>query len=603
MLKPSKQAAPTTAKHGALGDFPNATQFISALSPIHRLPQHAIGDLLKQGLPITVAANESISEMIQDSAFVHYLIQGTLVLKSGNQVEELLQAGDAKAKKPLERRNGGANEIVARSACILARFSWDILENHLINYAPGELSSTLEVKEILSTTCSDWMVRLLQSDLFSILPAANIQQVLSGVENIDVLPDEKIITQGDKPDHFYIIEGGSYSVFREVGNPAREVGLAELKTGDFFGEEALITGGLRGTSVKATSTGKLLKINGDTFKKSILEPTIQRVENAEANELLNNGARLVDVRETELFEQESIPGSENLVLKLLRINSNRLDKDQSYVVASDLTNAAAVAAFLLRVRGFDAVCLNSPVLDYAKAFKIETTRSTAQDPTTQTDQKIMPSVEHDAGVDSLETAELSTFAKLAEIDSKHEIVECKPAKPQDYAHTVVGMGLAGLIDELNDSHDEQCAAEDAAGETGDLSDIQSKISDPDDFDLVVDDTIESLAKYQNAEIATSAGASISGIGNTAEFNAKLAAAIEDIKTELSKELEDNIRKQKQAAAQIVQAHKAKLEQQFAEKRKALVANSKRLIALANKISQQKAEVEKARKELAAQSKS
>lgn len=603
MLKPSKQAAPTTAKHGALGDFPNATQIISALSPIHRLPQHAIGDLLKQGLPITVAANESISEMIQDSAFVHYLIQGTLVLKSGNQVEELLQAGDAKAKKPLERRNGGANEIVARSACILARFSWDILENHLINYAPGELSSTLEVKEILSTTCSDWMVRLLQSDLFSILPAANIQQVLSGVENIDVLPDEKIITQGDKPDHFYIIEGGSYSVFREVGNPAREVGLAELKTGDFFGEEALITGGLRGTSVKATSTGKLLKINGDTFKKSILEPTIQRVENAEANELLNNGARLVDVRETELFEQESIPGSENLVLKLLRINSNRLDKDQSYVVASDLTNAAAVAAFLLRVRGFDAVCLNSPVLDYAKAFKIETTRSTAQDPTTQTDQKIMPSVEHDAGVDSLETAELSTFAKLAEIDSKHEIVECKPAKPQDYAHTVVGMGLAGLIDELNDSHDEQCVAEDAAVETGDLSDIQSKISDPDDFDLVVDDTIESLAKYQNAEIATSGGASISGIGNTAEFNAKLAAAIEDIKTELSKELEDNIRKQKQAAAQIVQAHKAKLEQQFAEKRKALVANSKRLIALANKISQQKAEVEKARKELAAQSKS
>ena len=67
---------------------------------------------------------------------------------------------------------------------------------------------------------------------------------------------------------------------------------------------------------------------------------------------------------------------------------------------------------------------------------------------------------------------------------------------------------------------------------------------------------------------------------------------------LRQEFKDKLEKHKRAALKSIREHKEILDLQFRAKQKSLLANSQKLIALANKVSQQKAEVEKARKSLA-----
>ena len=70
-------------------------------------------------------------------------------------------------------------------------------------------------------------------------------------------------------------------------------------------------------------------------------------------------------------------------------------------------------------------------------------------------------------------------------------------------------------------------------------------------------------------------------------------------TEIEAEMQQELAKHKQAALKALKHHQQKLNKQFLLKQQKLTQNSKKLIALANKISQQKAEVEAARDSLRA----
>jgi small-conductance mechanosensitive channel/CRP-like cAMP-binding protein len=103
---------------------------------------------------------------------------------------------------------------------------------------------------------------LLQSvDLLALLPLDQIR-ALSG----EVVPrrfgkDERVITQGDEGNTFYVVAQGSVSV--RVGRP--EVEVTRLGRGQYFGEMSLLTGERRAASIIAVEDSLLLEVARPTF--------------------------------------------------------------------------------------------------------------------------------------------------------------------------------------------------------------------------------------------------------------------------------------------------------------------------------------------------
>jgi len=74
----------------------------------------------------------------------------------------------------------------------------------------------------------------------------------------------RIVTQGETPEFFYIINSGRVKVFRETADGIR-TDLTELATGAYFGEVALVTGQPRTASVETMEESNLIKVSKEEF--------------------------------------------------------------------------------------------------------------------------------------------------------------------------------------------------------------------------------------------------------------------------------------------------------------------------------------------------
>lgn len=84
-----------------------------------------------------------------------------------------------------------------------------------------------------------------------------------GVE-VTVPAGRRIVTQGEAPEFFYVIQSGRVKVFRETEDHIR-TDLTELGGGSYFGEVALVTGQPRTASVEAVEECRLIKISKSEF--------------------------------------------------------------------------------------------------------------------------------------------------------------------------------------------------------------------------------------------------------------------------------------------------------------------------------------------------
>jgi putative peptide zinc metalloprotease protein len=87
---------------------------------------------------------------------------------------------------------------------------------------------------------------------------------------LDVRADTPVVTQGDASDGFYVIVSGQAQVERDD-----EV-IAPLRAGDHFGEVALLEGGRRNATVRATTPARILRIDHDTFAALVASALTRR---------------------------------------------------------------------------------------------------------------------------------------------------------------------------------------------------------------------------------------------------------------------------------------------------------------------------------------
>lgn len=91
-------------------------------------------------------------------------------------------------------------------------------------------------------------------------------KLLDGLEVMYFARDQKIITEGEEGNYFFIIEEGEVECFKEEGG--KDLVVRQLGTGQHFGEIALIKNENRSLSVKAISDKvKTLALNREAFNR------------------------------------------------------------------------------------------------------------------------------------------------------------------------------------------------------------------------------------------------------------------------------------------------------------------------------------------------
>ncbi len=83
-------------------------------------------------------------------------------------------------------------------------------------------------------------------------------------QEVSVPAGTRIVSQGEAPEFFYVIQSGQVRVFRETHDGIR-TDLTQLGPGAYFGEVALVTGQPRSASVEALEDAKLVKVSKQEF--------------------------------------------------------------------------------------------------------------------------------------------------------------------------------------------------------------------------------------------------------------------------------------------------------------------------------------------------
>jgi len=105
---------------------------------------------------------------------------------------------------------------------------------------------------------SDIRSKLKDHALFAEFTALELGELLDLLDHVRVKDGDVIVKQDEPGDCMYLLVEGEVRVVHHRGG--RDITLATLKGGDFFGEIALVDFGPRSADVVAQSDGVLLKI-------------------------------------------------------------------------------------------------------------------------------------------------------------------------------------------------------------------------------------------------------------------------------------------------------------------------------------------------------
>jgi CRP-like cAMP-binding protein/chromosome segregation ATPase len=337
-------------------------EILRGLVPIGELSAEQREEVLRTAQVQAYAKGDVVFRQGDRDGFAIYLVEGQLALYSEGRVVKRVAAGTEAARYALAhlqpRQYSGRAESPVTALYV---------DRRLLNLAGGQVGPTemslvpVQVGEIASADSGDWMTRLLKSDLFTRIPAMNLQRLFSTLESVQGAAGETLVRQGDTGDFFYVLVRGRCQVSRQSA-AGREVVLAELRDGDSFGEEALIGGTSRTATVKMLTDGELVRLGREDFVELVCKPVLRAVSYAEACRQAEHGATWLDVRFPDEHGASGIDGSVNLPLNLLRLQAGRLDRHRKHLVYCDTGSRSAVAAFLLAQRGFDVRYLEGGLL-------------------------------------------------------------------------------------------------------------------------------------------------------------------------------------------------------------------------------------------------
>jgi len=120
------------------------------------------------------------------------------------------------------------------------------------------------------TQLSEEAQSLARVPLFKRLEPHELENLAEEVDQVNFKAGETIFSEHDRGDSLYVLETGTVRIW-VFDEDVKEVTLAELKPGDFFGELAVLDRGERSSSATAITDIHLHRLSSDDFQKFLME--------------------------------------------------------------------------------------------------------------------------------------------------------------------------------------------------------------------------------------------------------------------------------------------------------------------------------------------
>jgi len=198
--------------------------------------------------------------------------------------------------------------------------------------------------------------KIKETSVLADLPAPNLDAMYAHMEVLKVPEGQVVIREGTEGDYYYVLAQGRARVDRR--NSAGETeSVAEINEPHGFGEEALISNRTRNATVTMTSDGILLRISKEAFGEYVKKPLVKWLFQSEAQLVVSQGGRWVDTRDAGEARLNRLPEALLIPLDAIRDRAKELEKNVPYVCYCQNGRLSSTAAFLLRIRGYDAAVL------------------------------------------------------------------------------------------------------------------------------------------------------------------------------------------------------------------------------------------------------
>ena len=318
-------------------------QQLAALAPLASLSPERLVELAAIAVPERGRrGSDPLKEKLALPQSI-FLLEGELLLVFEGGGTLVLVGGSEEARQALNRHK----ERVARSKAITDVELVAVDDDVLDILATWDQAAASAEAPALSGAFS--LVNL-RSGAFAQLPVAHIDELLKRFDRVKTARGDAVIREGDEGDYYYVVGSGRFQVERLVGG-ARMV-LAELKSGDAFGEEALVSEAKRNATVTALGDGELLRLSRKDFNELLREPLLRRLSFEQAAEKVRRGALWLDVRYPSEYQYDKLAGAINVPLAEVRNMFEVLDRSKEYVAYCQSGRRSAAAAFLFAQRGF-----------------------------------------------------------------------------------------------------------------------------------------------------------------------------------------------------------------------------------------------------------
>lgn len=295
------------------------------------------------------------------SLALYYLLHGQVGLGEEGARQPLL-AGSLEACHALNEAQPQLQTVVAQSDVTLFALERGLLER-LLNWSQSADYGVISLDGASEEEPGqdDWLAKLLRSPLFGRLPPAHLHTLLGRFEFTEVKAGQAVVRYGEPGEHFYVLKRGRAAV--TLPSAYEEGPQQILQAGDFFGEEALVSGAVRSATVTMLEDGVLASLERELFVELVHPALIPQISPAQLQQMTRLGQRaclLLDVRLPFEYRQGHQPGSISLPVANLRTHASSLEPNTLYAVTPEGGIRSELAVHLLNQLGFEAYLLTEP---------------------------------------------------------------------------------------------------------------------------------------------------------------------------------------------------------------------------------------------------
>ena len=333
---------------------------LKSFSPLNGLKRDNLAALLRKVQLRELSPGQVLFKEGDTEKRTFYIVSGILELLDQGKVVATVEGGTDAARNPVApifprrvsaRARDRVQFISIDSDLLDVMLTWDQTGSYEVSELQGKSDGSSE----------DWMTMLLQTKAFHKIPPANIQAIFMRMQQINYTTGDVILKQGAEGDYFYVLTRGQAVVTRETPLSKEGIKLAELQVGDTFGEEALISDAKRNATVTMASDGAVMRLGKDDFKKLLNEPMLDWLSQEEAEKIVAEGGKWLDVRLPSEYDNQHMDGAVNIPLYFIRLKINTLDHDTKYVVCCDTGRRSSAGAYILNERGYQAYVLRGGI--------------------------------------------------------------------------------------------------------------------------------------------------------------------------------------------------------------------------------------------------